>query len=116
MPLTFPWSFPQGIKIYLNGRLLSHIRIAASGWHTYTFHLSQGDLTEGSTPSALSMFYVYTESRAKVSPGSGDTRQLAVAFDSSCLPGVTKEWDFRILPSAGPGYSFHGCLPVHHLL
>lgn len=56
MPLTFPWSFPQGIKIYLNGRLLSYIRIAASGWHTYTFHLSQGDLTEGSAPSALPTF------------------------------------------------------------
>jgi hypothetical protein len=66
--------------------------------------------------NAFRFVYVYTESCAKVSPGSGDTRQLAVAFDSSCLPRVTKEWDFRILPSAGPGYSFHGCLPVHHLL
>jgi hypothetical protein len=56
MPLTFPSSFPQDIKSYLNGRLLSDIRIAASGWHTYTFHLSHGDLTGGSTPSALSTF------------------------------------------------------------
>jgi hypothetical protein len=30
MPLTFPKSLPQGIEIYLNGRLLSHIPIATS--------------------------------------------------------------------------------------
>ena len=56
MPLIFPWSFPKAIKSYLNGRLLSHIPIAASGWYTYTFQLSQSDLTGGSMPSALPMF------------------------------------------------------------
>jgi hypothetical protein len=79
MPLTFPKSAPQGVRIYLNGRLLSHIPIATSGWHTYTFHLPQGDLTGGI--NAFRFVYDYTESPAKVLPGSGDTRQLAVAFD-----------------------------------
>jgi hypothetical protein len=79
MPLTFPKNPPQGITIYVNGRLLNHIPIATTGWHTYTVHLPQGDLTGGI--NAFHFVYDYTASPAKVSPESGDTRQLAVAFD-----------------------------------
>ena len=50
-----------------------------SGWHRY--YLSP---VTGRSHGGINTFrfvYDYTESPAKVLPGSGDTRQLAVAFD-----------------------------------
>jgi hypothetical protein len=78
-PFTFPGSPPQEMKIYLNGRFLSHIRLATSEWHSYTVHLPQTDLMRGI--NTFRFVYDYIASPTEVLPGSGDSRQLAVNFD-----------------------------------
>jgi hypothetical protein len=79
LPFTFPGSPPQGMKIYVNGRFVSHIPLISNDWQSHRVHLSKTDLTSGL--NTFRFVYDYTASPAKVSPGNLDTRQLAVAFD-----------------------------------
>jgi len=48
-------------------------------WHNYTVGIPATYLTKGI--NRFRFVYGYTESPAKVEPGNGDTRELAVAFD-----------------------------------
>jgi hypothetical protein len=79
LPFTFPGGLPQGMTIYVNGRLLKHIPLVPGEWQSYTVHLANADLTGGI--NTFRFVYDYTASPSRVLPGNGDSRQLAVAFD-----------------------------------
>jgi hypothetical protein len=79
VPFTFPENPPQGMKIYVNGRFLRHITLAAGRWQNHTVHLTSADLRQGRI--TFRFVYDYTASPAEVFPGTRDFRQLAVAFD-----------------------------------
>jgi hypothetical protein len=78
-PFTFPGSPPQGMTIEVNGRVLSHISLAAGAWQSYTVHLAPTDLVQ--RINTIRFVYDHTASPAEVLPGNGDHRQLAVNFD-----------------------------------
>lgn len=80
LPLTFPGSPPQGIKISVNERFVREIQLeAASDWESYTVHLPRTYLTVG--VNTIRFVYRYMASPSKVVPGNPDLRRLAVAFD-----------------------------------
>jgi hypothetical protein len=79
LPFTIPGNPPQGMKIYVNGRFVSHISLTTSEWHRYAVHLPQTNLTRGI--NTFHFVYDRIASPAEVFPGNGDRRQLAVNFD-----------------------------------
>ncbi len=80
MPFTFPASPPQGVKMFVNGRLLGEVSLAEGDWQTYSVKLPRSFLSPGL--NTLRFVYRYVTAPVKVLPDSQDSRTLAVAFDS----------------------------------
>ena len=94
IPLTFPKSLPQGIKIYTEWATFESYPKAISGSHTSTFTCHRAISQVDQRPPICLRF---TEYPVKVLPGSGGTRQLPVAFDSIWL--CPEYQRFRVPPA-----------------
>lgn len=78
LPLTFPGSPRQEMKIAVNDRLVTDIQLDPDGWKTYVVDVSGRHLRPGF--NRIGFAYGYAAAPADVIPGSHDRRTLAVAF------------------------------------
>jgi hypothetical protein len=81
-PFTYQGSPPQTIAVYVNGRLGGRLTLEPA-WARYHVNLPAALFRSGL--NAVTFKYGHMASPARVIPGSGDTRMLAVAFDSVTL-------------------------------
>ena len=83
LPIAVPGQI-QVAAVELNGRRLGSVALTSPGWNTVTFDLPAQDVR---TDNLLRFRYALVRSPAEVG-GSGDTRQLAVAFRSLALAAI----------------------------
>jgi hypothetical protein len=75
-----PESPPQGVAVYANGQRVGEVGLTWPDWHLYTIRVPKTALTPGL--NHFRFVYRYGTSPAALYPGSQDTRQIAVGFDS----------------------------------